>query len=111
MKIEDGTISVDQLLQMCAAQPERFMWFLGAGASRSANMPTASDLIWELKLRQYCREENQDIQLHDIANRQVRDRISERPWCCVTWGRSVPQRMRRRPKSFVNHGRSSGCPW
>jgi hypothetical protein len=75
MKIEDGTISVDQLLQMCAAQPERFMWFLGAGASRSANMPTASDLIWELKLRQYCREENQDIQLHDIANRQVRDRI------------------------------------
>jgi len=51
------------------------MWFLGAGASRTANMPTAGDLIWELKLRQFCREENQDVQQHDIANRQVRDRI------------------------------------
>jgi hypothetical protein len=31
----------------------------------------------------------------------------------LTWGRSVPQRMRGKPKSFVNHGRglSSGCPW
>ena len=29
----------------------------------------------------------------------------ERPWCCVTWGRLVPQPMRGRPKSFVNHGR------
>jgi hypothetical protein len=74
-KMDVVTAGIDQLIQACAAQPERFMWFLGAGASRTANMPTAGDLIWELKLRQYCREENQDIQRHDVANRQVRERV------------------------------------
>jgi hypothetical protein len=75
VEIRDDIFRPDLLLQAFAAHPERFMWFLGAGASRTANMPTAIDLIWELKLRQFCREENQDVQQHDIANRQVRDRI------------------------------------
>lgn len=71
----ENTLSLDSLVRAYSSHPERFMWFLGAGASRTASMPTASDLIWELKLRQFCRAENQDIQQHDIANRQVRGRI------------------------------------
>lgn len=51
------------------------MWFLGAGTSRTAGMPTAMDLIWDLKVRYYCREENQDIKNHDVNNEQVRRRI------------------------------------
>ncbi len=71
----DLTISLSDFLREASARPSRFMWFLGAGASRSAMMPTANDLIWELKLRRYCREENQDIQQHDASNRQVRQRV------------------------------------
>lgn len=68
-------ISLSDFLRDASARPSRLMWFLGAGASRSAMMPTANDLIWELKLRQYCREEHQDIQQHDASNRQVRQRV------------------------------------
>lgn len=57
------------------ANSNQIMWFLGAGASRTAGMPTAMDLIWDLKVRYYCREENQDIKNHDVNNEQVRRRI------------------------------------
>jgi hypothetical protein len=47
----------------------------------------------------------QDMRIMTIAF------VLGRPWCCVTWGQ-VPQRMRRRPKSSVNHGQglSSASP-
>jgi len=48
------------------------MWFLGAGASRAAGMPTASDIIWDLKRRYYCLQENQDLQAHNVNNQAVR---------------------------------------
>lgn len=51
------------------------MWFLGAGTSRTAGMPTATDIIWDLKRKYYCREENQDIQQHDINNESVKRKI------------------------------------
>lgn len=53
----------------------KMMWFLGAGTSRSAGMPTASDLIWTLKVRYYCLQENQDIKSHDINNEAVKRRV------------------------------------
>lgn len=70
------------------ARPQNFAWFLGAGASRSAGLPTAADILWDMKLRYYCREENQDIARQDIQNDAVRDRIQAymeskgfpRPW-------------------------------
>ena len=39
-----------RLFQLRAAQ---IMWFLGAGASRSAGIKTAGDMIWDFKQRQY----------------------------------------------------------
>lgn len=57
------------------ARPENFAWFLGAGASRSAGLPTASDLIWDLKRRYYCQEENQELSRQDLQNQAVRERI------------------------------------
>jgi len=53
----------------------QLMWFLGAGASRSSGLPTATDLIWDLKLRYYCSQENQDVVAHDVSNRSVQARI------------------------------------
>lgn len=56
-------------------RPENFAWFLGAGASQSSGLPTATDIIWYLKLRYYCREENQDIDRQDVQLDAVKSRI------------------------------------
>lgn len=37
------------------------MWLLGAGASRQAGIPTAYDIIWELKCRTYCLQQQRDF--------------------------------------------------
>lgn len=58
-------------------QPRSYAWFLGAGASRSAGLPTASDILWDLKRRYYCREENQEISRQDTQNEAVRTKIQE----------------------------------
>lgn len=64
-----------QLTAKFCARPQNFAWFLGAGASRSSGLPTATDIIWDLKRRHYCREENQDITRQDIQNVAVKERI------------------------------------
>lgn len=53
----------------------QLMWFLGAGTSRTAGMPTATDIIWDLKRKYYCIHENQDLQTHDISNQAIRRNI------------------------------------
>lgn len=53
------------------------MWFLGAGTSRSAGLPTATDIIWDLKLRYYCLHENQDLQSHDINNNAIKRKVQD----------------------------------
>ena len=61
--------------QHVAQNGQHLMWFLGAGASRSSGLPTATDLTWDLKLRYYCAQENQDVLAHDVSNRAVQARI------------------------------------
>lgn len=56
-------------------RPQNFAWFLGAGASRTAGLPTATDVMWDMKRRYYCREENQDVSRQDIQNDAVKQRI------------------------------------
>ena len=56
-------------------RPEGFAWFFGAGASRNANLPTAEDIITDLKLRYYCSEENQNISTKHLQNDAVRVQI------------------------------------
>lgn len=62
-------------IKVYTANAAQIMWFLGAGTSRTAGMPTATDLIWDLKLKYYCREENQDIKSHDINNDSIKRRV------------------------------------
>lgn len=57
------------------ARPQNFAWFLGAGTSASAGLPTATDILWDLKCRYYCRQENQDISRQDLQNEAVRTKI------------------------------------
>ena len=61
--------------QHVAQTGQQLMWFLGAGASRSSGLPTATDLTWDLKLRYYCAKENQDVVAHDVSNRSIQARI------------------------------------
>lgn len=64
-----------ELTGIFCARPQNFAWFLGAGASATAGLPTATDIIWDLKRRYYCREENQDISRQDMQNEAIRTRI------------------------------------
>ena len=65
----------EKFTSVFCARPQNFGWFLGAGASRAAGLPTATDIIWDLKRQYYCREENQEITRQDVQNSAVRDRI------------------------------------
>ena len=42
-------VSLDDFTRRFALRAPSLMWFLGAGASASAGVPTAADLIWEFK--------------------------------------------------------------
>lgn len=53
----------------------QMMWFLGAGASRSAGMPSATDIIWDLKRKYYCLKENQDITDNELSNEAIQKKI------------------------------------
>lgn len=70
-----GLLDQAELTSLICARPQNFAWFLGAGTSRSAGLPTATDIIWDLKRRHYCREENQEIARQDVQNEAVQVRI------------------------------------
>lgn len=69
------SMSQADLVALFAARPQGFTWFLGAGASRMSGLPTAADIIWDLKRRYYAREENQEINRQDMQNDAVQARI------------------------------------
>ncbi len=65
----------NELISRFIQNAPQIMWFFGAGTSRTAGMPTATDIIWDLKRRYYCLEENQNIQSHDINNENIKRKI------------------------------------
>jgi hypothetical protein len=71
------TAMTDQydLTNIFCSRPNQFAWFLGAGASAVAGLPTANDIIWILKRTYYCQEENQDVSRQDVQLNAVRTRI------------------------------------
>src|SRR5713101_7687706 len=73
--MQDLCCTETDFVRRAAAAQSRLMWFLGAGASRTAGMPTATDIIWDLKRRYYCLHENQDAQAYNINNKTVREKL------------------------------------
>lgn len=65
-----------ELIQVLSEAVNQFSWFLGAGTSQSAGLPTAWDVMWDLKRRHYCKEENQEIAANDVENAAVREKIT-----------------------------------
>ena len=70
-----GIMNQTEFARIFCERPESFAWFLGAGASRNANLPTAEDVITDLKRRYYCSEENQNFSTKDLQNDAVRAQI------------------------------------
>ena len=60
-----------EFTRLYCERPQRFAWFLGAGASRNANLPTAEDIINDLKRCHYCSEEGQEYSTKDMQNDAV----------------------------------------
>jgi len=73
-KLQEDFTEQDFLKHFIQNAPQ-MMWFLGAGTSRTAGLPTATDIIWDLKKKYYCLQENQTFQTHDINNKAVRGKI------------------------------------
>ena len=51
------------------------MWLLGAGAPRSAGLPTAYDIVWDLKKKYYSHEEHVNIDDLNIGNDGIKRKI------------------------------------
>ena len=49
--VQWGTIIQSELISFISERPAQIAWFLGAGASRTAGLPTAGDIIWDMKGR------------------------------------------------------------
>lgn len=69
-------MSPEEFLSQYISNAPRLMWFLGAGASRAAKLPTAIDLIEKLKVLLYCRKTGQDIDQYRILHDGVREKIN-----------------------------------
>ena len=64
-----------EFVRIICDRPEHYAWFLGAGTSHNANLPTAEDIITDLKRRFYCSEENQKFSIKDLQNEAVRHTV------------------------------------
>lgn len=81
-------MTLEQFLTHYTLNAPQLMWFLGAGTSRSAGMPSATDIIWDLKRRHYCVKENRDITDNELSNEAIQKKIQtylESSGCPPIW--------------------------
>ena len=66
-------IDSDDFARRFALRPGQLMWFLGAGASVSAGVPTAWDMIWQFKQILYAAQRRVPLStIADTGNPSVR---------------------------------------
>lgn len=66
-------ISSDDFVRRITLRPGQLMWFLGAGASVSAGIPSAGDMIWRFKQNLYVTQRKASPQsVADLSNPAVR---------------------------------------
>jgi hypothetical protein len=54
-------MNLSEFIRIISETPEHFSFLFGAGMSQSAGLPTAVDIMWDLKRQFYTSEENQRI--------------------------------------------------
>lgn len=65
------------LIGLVGRRIKNFSWFLGAGASASAGLSTATDILWDLKRFYYCQQEGQEITRQDVQSSAVASLIQD----------------------------------
>lgn len=70
------TLTGLQFINAFALKPERFAWFLGAGASASAGIPTGYSMILDFKKRLFCQLTGLKTQEVDANDSLWVDRIN-----------------------------------
>lgn len=69
-------IALDDFARRFSLRGKNLMWFLGAGASASAGVPTAMDLIWEFKRSLFVSQNpGAGLMSVDLSQPSVRNRI------------------------------------
>jgi hypothetical protein len=69
-------LSIDDFTRRFALRAPNLMWFLGAGASASGGIPTASDMIWEFKQLLYVSQRRvARPRVADLSNPAIRARL------------------------------------
>ena len=69
-------IPLDDFARRFSLRAERLMWFLGAGASASAGVPTATDMIWEFKQELFVSQRRAPTNsVADLSQPSIRARL------------------------------------
>ncbi len=69
-------MTIDEFLRILPIRAPNVAWFLGAGASASAGLPTAGDLIWQFKRGLYCAAQKVSLATcEDLGSFAVRSRL------------------------------------
>lgn len=69
-------MTIDEFLRILPIRAPNIAWFLGAGASASAGLPTAGDLIWQFKRGIYCAAQKVSLaSCEDLGSIVVRSRL------------------------------------
>lgn len=70
------SIPSDDFARRFSLRAEKLMWFLGAGASASAGLPTAMDMIWEFKQKLFISQRRGSADaVADLSQINVRVRL------------------------------------
>jgi hypothetical protein len=71
-------MDVAEFLRLYQVRARQIMWFLGAGASAAAGVPTAYHLTWEFKRAIYCAEQRISIRTAaDIGDPALQARVQQ----------------------------------
>ncbi len=69
-------LSLGEFLRLYPVRAPHLTWFLGAGASAGAGIPTAWDMIWEFKRLIYCTEQRVSLaRCANLSDDRLRRRI------------------------------------
>ena len=69
-------MELSEFIRQYHVRTPNIMWFLGAGSSASANIPTADNMIWDFKRRLYCSAQGRPLATcQDLGDPVLRSRL------------------------------------
>jgi SIR2-like domain len=69
-------LAPDEFARLFPLRAPNLMWLLGAGASASAGVPTAGDMVWEFKQQLYVSQRRVSLNsVSDLSNPAIRNQL------------------------------------